>query len=116
MPAPGTAVLLNVTAVEPTAASTDVRVFPALADGRLPGTSNLNAVRGQTVANTVLATVGRDGRVRLRNAAGAVHLVVDLAGWYGPSGGGWDISWPQCTAAGSTPAGCLSAAPSPSSA
>ncbi len=102
VPAPGTAVLLNVTAVEPTAASTDVRVFPALADGRLPGTSNLNAVRGQTVANTVLATVGRDGRVRLRNAAGAVHLVVDLAGWYGPSGGGWDISWPQCTAAGST--------------
>jgi hypothetical protein len=31
-----------------------------------------------------------------------VHLVVDLAGWYRPSGEGWDISWPQCTAAGST--------------
>ena len=102
VPAPGTAVVLNVTAVGPTAASTDVRVYPTLADGGVPGTSNLNARRGQTVANAVLATVGRDGRVRLRNAAGAVHLVVDLAGWYGPSGEGWDISWPQCTAAGST--------------
>ena len=102
VPAPGTAVVLNVTAVGATAASTDVRVYPTLADGRVPGTSNLNATRGQTVANAVLATVGRDGRIRLRNAAGAVHLVVDLAGWYGPSGEGWDISWPQCTTAGST--------------
>ncbi len=102
VPAPGTAVVLNVTAVGATAASTDVRVYPTLADGRVPGTSNLNASRGQTVANAVLATVGRDGRVRLRNALGAVHLVVDLAGWYGPSGEGWDVSWPQCTAAGST--------------
>jgi hypothetical protein len=102
VPAPGTAVVLNVTAVGATAASTDVRVYPTLAGGRVPGTSNLNATRGQTVANAVLATVGRDGRIRLRNALGAVHLVVDLAGWYGPSGEGWDISWPQCTAAGST--------------
>ena len=102
VPAPGTAVVLNVTAVGATAASTDVRVYPTLADGRVPGTSNLNATRGRTVANAVLATVGRDGRIRLRNALGAVHLVVDLAGWYGPSGEGWDISWPQCTAAGST--------------
>jgi hypothetical protein len=102
VPAPGTAVVLNVTAVGPTAASTDLRVYPTLADGRVPGTSNLNVGRGQTVANAVLATVGRDGRVRLRNALGAVHVVVDLAGWYGPSGEGWDVSWPQCTAAGST--------------
>ena len=102
VPAPGTAVVLNVTAVAPTAPSTDVRVYPTRADGQVPGTSNLNAGRGQTVANAVLATVGRDGRIRLRNALGAVHLVVDLAGWYGPSGEGWDVSWPQCTAAGST--------------
>ena len=102
VPAQGTAVVLNVTAVGATARSTDVRVYPVLGDGRVPGTSNVNAVRGRTVANAVLATVGRDGRVRLRNALGAVHLVVDLAGWYGPSGEGWDVSWPQCTAAGST--------------
>ncbi len=102
VPAPGTAVVLNVTAVGATAPSTDVRVYPVLADGRVPGTSNLNANRGRSVANAVLATVGRDGRIRLRNALGDVHLVVDLACWYGPSGEGWDVSWPQCTAAGST--------------
>jgi hypothetical protein len=45
--------------------------------------------------------VGRDGSVRLRNANGSVHLIVDLSGWYGPAGDGWDISWPQCSAAGS---------------
>ena len=101
VPAPGTVVVLNVTATAPTT-TTDLRVYPTPPDARVPGTSNLNAVRGQTVANAVVATVGRDGAVRLRNALGAVHVVVDLSGWFGPSGDGWDISWPQCTAAGST--------------
>ena len=101
VPAPGTVVVLNVTATAPTAAS-DVRVYPTSASGAVPGTSNLNVVRGQTVANTVLATVGRDGAVRLRNGAGSLHLVVDLAGWFGPAGDGWDISWPQCTRAGAS--------------
>ena len=101
VPSPGTVVALNVTAVGPTA-GTDLRVYPTPADARVPGTSNLNAAHGQTAANAVLATVGRDGAVRLRNALGAVHVVVDLAGWYGPSGDGWDISWLQCHAAGST--------------
>jgi len=100
VPAPGTAVVLNVTATGATAAS-DVRVYPTSDSGAVPVTSTLNVVRGQTVANTVVATVGRDGAVRLRNAAGALHLVVDLAGWFGPAGDGWDISWPQCTTAGS---------------
>jgi hypothetical protein len=98
VPAPGTVVVLNVTATGATATS-DVRVHAA--GTASPGTSNLNVARGQTVANTVVAPVGRDGAVRLRNAAGWLHLVVDLAGWYGPSGDGWDVSWPQCTTAGS---------------
>jgi hypothetical protein len=46
--------------------------------------------------------IGRDGKVRLRNTSGEVGLVVDLAAWFGPTGDGWDISWPQCTSAGST--------------
>ena len=101
VPSPGTVVVLNVTATGPTAGS-DLRVYPTPLDASVPGTSTLNVVRGQTVANAVLATVGRDGAVRLRNALGAVHVIVDLAGWFGPSGDGWDISWPQCTAAGSS--------------
>ena len=100
VPSQATAVVLNVTAVAPTGA-TDVRVYPT-SSGPVPLVSNLNVVPGQTVANAVVARVGRDGAVRLRNAQGSVHLVVDLAGWWGPTGDGWDISWPQCTAAGST--------------
>jgi hypothetical protein len=100
VPAPGTAVALNVTATGATS-GTNIRVYPR-AGGTVPRASNVNVVAGQTLANTVLAQVGADGQVMLRNASGSVHLVVDLAGWFGPAGNGWDISWPQCTARGAT--------------
>lgn len=100
VPAQATALVLNVTAVSATG-TTDIRVYPTAASG-VPLVSNLNVVAGQTVANAVVAKIGRDGAVRLRNAQGSVHLVVDIAGWWGPTGDGWDISWPQCTAKGST--------------
>ncbi len=100
VPAMATAAVLNVTGVAPSSGS-DVRVYPA-GDGSVPGSSNLNVVRGQTTANAVVVRIGRDGRVRLRNTSGALDLVVDLAAWFGPTGDGWDISWPQCTAAGSS--------------
>jgi hypothetical protein len=101
VPAMATAVVLNVTAVGATQ-STDVRVYPTPPDAAVPLVSNLNVLGGQTVPNAVLATVGRDGSIRLRNASGSLRLIVDLAGWYGPTGDGWDISWPQCTTAGSS--------------
>jgi hypothetical protein len=99
VPPTAQAVVLNVTALGATA-GTNVRAYPKGA--AVPGTSNLNLAPGQTVANQVVARVGQDGQVLLRNAAGSTQLVVDLAGWFGPSGDGWDISWPQCTTAGST--------------
>jgi len=98
LPAPGTAVVLTVTGTGATAA-TDVRVYPKVVGGGVPTVSNLNLAPGQTSANTVLAQVGADGQVLLRNASGSVHLLVDLAGWFVPAGNGWDISWPQCTPA-----------------
>lgn len=101
VPGPATALALNVTAVG-RGQTTDVRAYPTPADSSVPEASNLNVARGQTVANAVLAAVGRDGSVRLRNSAGAVELIVDVAGWFGPAGNGWDISWPQCTARGAT--------------
>jgi hypothetical protein len=100
VPAVATAAVLNVTAVAPSA-TTDLRVYPT-GDGVVPGASSLNAVRGETTANAVVVRIGRDGKVRLRNTSGEVGLVVDLAAWFGPTGDGWDISWPQCTSAGST--------------
>ncbi len=99
VPAVATAVVLNVTAVA-ASASSDVRVYPTSSDA-VPTVSNLNLVRGQTVPNAVTVALGRDGSVRLRNNSGTVDLVVDLAGWYLPTGDGWDISWPQCTSSGS---------------
>lgn len=100
VPFMGSVAVLNVTAVA--AASTDVRVYPTPSDGSVPNASNVNPGKGQTVPNTVLASVGRNGAIRLRNAAGSTHLIVDLSGWFGPAGDGYDISWPQCSSSGST--------------
>ncbi|MCU1589180.1 MAG: N-acetylmuramoyl-L-alanine amidase [Frankiales bacterium] len=100
VPFSGRVVVLNVTAIA--GSGTDVRVYPTPSDSSVPNASNINPSRGQTVPNTVLATVGRNGAIRLRNNSGDTHLIVDLSGWYGPAGDGWDISWPQCTAAGAT--------------
>ena len=73
------AVVLNVTATEPTAVSF-LSVSPG--DSPRPVVSNLNWTAGQTVPNLVVVKVGADGSVHLYNYAGLVHLVVDVAGWY----------------------------------
>lgn len=96
VPQLATAVALNVTATG-VSSSSDVRAYPTPNDGSVPLASNLNVVRGQTVPNTVFATLGKDGSVRLRNEAGTLSLIADVSGWFGPAGEGWDISWPQCT-------------------
>ena len=85
VPANATAAILNVT-VTNTTATTDVRVFPTGA--ALPGSSNLNAGRGQTVPNLVTATVGAGGKVSIYNSGGTVDLIADLGGWYTPDTGG----------------------------
>lgn len=85
VPADATAVVLNVTAVNPSAA-TDIRVYPTpVVPGPVPVVSNLNLVRGATRANLVTVPVGNNGRVRLRNNAGGVQLLADLAGYYAPA-------------------------------
>jgi subtilisin family serine protease len=84
VPADATAVVLNVTAVAPTAEGW-ITVHP---DGIVPLASNLNFQPGQTVAVHVTATVGPDDKVRLYNSAGNTNLIVDIAGWYGPTGSG----------------------------
>ena len=101
VPFPARVAVLNVTAIA-TTRGTDVRVYPTPADSSVPNASNLNPSAGQTVPNTVLASIGRNGAVRLRNTSGETHLIVDLSGFYEPAGDGWDISWPQCTAAGAS--------------
>ena len=85
VPSDATAVVLNVTGVAPSAA-TDVRVYPTpVVLSTVPVVSNLNLVRGVTRANLVTVPVGNNGRVRLRNNSGSLHLLADLAGYYSPS-------------------------------
>jgi hypothetical protein len=82
------AVVLNVTATNPSASSY-LTLWPSGAP--IPNASNLNFVEGQTVANLVTATVGDDGRVSIYNFNGTTDVLFDVVGWYsseqGPPGG-----------------------------
>jgi hypothetical protein len=89
VPAGASAVALTVTAVSATA-STDVRVYPtpATTDAAPPVVSNLNVRPGGAVPNVVIVKVGQDGKIRLRNQSGGVHLLADVAGWYDAAAAG----------------------------
>jgi hypothetical protein len=84
VPADATAVVANVTAVFPTAAS-HLTLFPGGAS--VPVASNLNMVPGQIVPNLVVVPVGAGGTVSVRNNSGAVHVLMDVVGHFGGSGG-----------------------------
>ncbi len=73
------AVVLNMTVVAPTAGSY-MTVWPA--GEAMPTASNLNYSPGQTVPNLVKVKVGAGGQVSVFNAAGTVHVLADVAGWY----------------------------------
>ena len=79
LPATATAVVFNLTGVQPTA-STYVTAFP---HGQArPVVSNLNLRAGETRANLVTVMVGADRVVDLYNNSGSTHLLADLAGYY----------------------------------
>ncbi|MFF5976661.1 FlgD immunoglobulin-like domain containing protein [Streptomyces sp. NPDC012769] len=80
-----TAVVLNVTATNPTAA-TYVSVYPY--GMPRPATSSLNVAKGRTAPNLVTVPVGRDGKVSLYNHSGSVDLLADVAGYYTLAGDG----------------------------
>jgi hypothetical protein len=89
------AVLLNVTAVQPpTSGYITVGPRPAgtgdvfndqFTYGAWPNASNLNTQPGQTVPNLVLARVGAGGKIRLYNFNYPTHMVADVAGWFDTS-------------------------------
>ena len=85
VPATGvSAVVLNLTVTEPWAGG-HLTLWPT--GETRPLASNLNVDPGQTVANLATVKVGADGRVSVFNGAGLNHLILDVAGWYGPSRG-----------------------------
>lgn len=75
-----TAVVLNVTVTNPTAAS----YLTAWPDGATqPLASDLNYLAGLTVPNLVVVKVGTNGSIDLYNAFGTTDVIVDVVGWYG---------------------------------
>ena len=80
VPASGvTAALLNVT-VTNTGSASDLTVYPK-GEGE-PGTSNLNWVVGDTVANRVVVPVGAGGEITVTNALGTTDVIVDVNGYF----------------------------------
>ncbi|GAA2796093.1 FlgD immunoglobulin-like domain containing protein [Streptomyces showdoensis] len=73
-----TAVVLNVTATNPTAGSF-VSVYPH--GTQRTSASNLNFTAGQTVPNLVVVPV-KDGKVTFYNKNGTVDLLADVAGYF----------------------------------
>jgi hypothetical protein len=84
VPADASAVVLNVTATQGTALTSHLRIFP---HGQpLPDASSLNFEANVNTPN--LVTVGLSGgQIDIYNSSGAVHVVADVVGYYGPSGG-----------------------------
>ena len=74
-----TAVVLNVTAVTPTA-NGFLTVWPA--GNTRPIASNINFSPGRTSPNLVIVGIGSGGQVTLFNSAGATDVVVDAVGWF----------------------------------
>ncbi|MFI1459050.1 hypothetical protein [Streptomyces roseus] len=91
VPATGvTAVVMNVTAVQPTEAG-HVTVYP---NGQAaPGVSNLNFTPGQIVPNLVTVPVV-NGKVDLRNNSGSVDLIADVTGYYAATGSAFSAAGP----------------------
>ncbi|MFK8023697.1 MAG: SpoIID/LytB domain-containing protein [Ilumatobacter sp.] len=77
--ADASAVVMNLTMVLPSS-SGYATVWPC--DASRPVASNVNFVRGQTRANSVLAPVGADGSVCVYSHVSS-DVVVDIAGWFG---------------------------------
>jgi hypothetical protein len=80
IPEGATAIVANLTVTGGTATSY-LTAYPA--DLVTPPTaSNINFSAGQTIANQVTVALSPDGDIKIRNFAGNVHVILDLAGFY----------------------------------
>jgi M6 family metalloprotease-like protein len=86
IPAHGvSAVVLNVWGVSPSATSA-LTVYPS--NLSKPATQNLQLVKHRTSSNLVTVAPGSDGKIKITNAAGSVHVMADVVGYYGSPYGG----------------------------
>jgi hypothetical protein len=81
VPRNAAAVVVNITAVAPTAQGGYLTAWPA--GGRRPDTSNVNFTVGSgPTPNLAIVGVGTAGRISLFNGVGAVDVIVDVMGWF----------------------------------
>lgn len=87
VPDDASAVVLNVTAVNPSGIG-NVRVYPTPAGGagKPPTVSNLNVVPGADQPNMVTVALGAGGSVSLATDGTTAHLLADVAGYYRTGG------------------------------
>jgi len=83
VPAGATAVVLNVTAINPSSGGY-LTVWPA--GVAQPVVSNLNFTRGEVVANSVIVPVSSSGKVSVYNSSGTTNIAVDVAGYFSTTG------------------------------
>ncbi len=81
VPSNATAVVINVAATNVTAPSY-VSVWPG--GTRDPGTSNLNLLAGQTLANLVICQLGDTGNLHIGNPLAACDVLADVLGYFVP--------------------------------
>jgi hypothetical protein len=83
VPAGAAAVVLNLTAILPTA-PTYLTVWPA--SSPRPLASSINPGAGDVRANLVTVALPTSGVVNVYNDAGFVHFAADVVGWFGDGG------------------------------
>jgi RHS repeat-associated protein len=81
VPSTATAVILNLTSVNGTAASS-LSVYPAGATGAV--VTNVPFATGQIAKNEVTVGIGTSGQVTIANAAGTTDVTVDVEGYFQP--------------------------------
>jgi hypothetical protein len=86
IPTTATAVWVNLTVANP-ASSTVLTVYPGPC-GSAPLASTVNARNQHDTASAALVGIGSDGTICVRTYSGRSHVVVDVAGWFGPGAGG----------------------------
>lgn len=84
VPTGADAVVLNVTATNPTTSSY-LTVYPG--GTAAPTTSNLNFVAGQSIPNLVVVKLPSSGQVAFAVGAGSVDVIADLVGYFSAADG-----------------------------
>ncbi len=83
IPSDATAVVVNVTAADTTAAGGFLTVYPTGANR--PTASNLNFGPNDTVANLVQVGIGSAGEISVYSFNGSTDIIVDVQGYFAPS-------------------------------